>query len=99
MTTLDDTPRSVTWKATLIGAAMTLATSTAGYISSHWGGVSSDQLKDTEARIATKVDNVKWDVAKGGDEMKRYVDEKVSASEARILAGLAKKKKRSNGDQ
>jgi hypothetical protein len=35
---MDDTPKNVTWKATLIGTAMTLASSTAGYISSHWGG-------------------------------------------------------------
>ncbi len=90
---MDDTPRSVTWKATLIGGAMTLATSTAGYISTHWGGVTSEQLKDTEGRIATKVDNVKWDVAKGADELKKYVDEKVSASEARILGAQPKKRK------
>jgi hypothetical protein len=88
-----DEPKSATWKNTVILGAMTLVTSTAGYVSSHWGGVSSDQLKDTEARIATKVDNVKWDVAKGADEMKRYVDEKVTASEARILAAQPKKRK------
>lgn len=90
---MDDAGRSVTWKATLIGGAMTLATSTAGYVSTHWGGVTAEQLKDTETRIGTKVDNVKWDVAKGGDEMKKYVDEKVSASEARILAAQPKKRK------
>jgi len=83
----------MTWKATLIGGAMTIATSTAGYISTHWGGVTSEQLKGVETAIGTKVDNVKWDVAKGADEMKRYVDEKVTASEARILAAQPKKRK------
>jgi hypothetical protein len=90
---VNDDTRSVTWKATLIGAAMTIATSIAGYVSSHYGGVTTDQLKETESRIATKVDNVKWDVAKGGDELKKYVDEKVSSAEARILAGQPKKRK------
>lgn len=90
---MDEPGRSVTWKATLIGGAMTLATSTAGYISTHWGGVTSEQLKAVETAIGTKVDNVKWDVAKGADEMKRYVDEKVTASEARVIAAQPKKRK------
>ena len=90
---MDDAAKSMTWKATLIGGVMTLATSTAGYISTHWGGVTTEQLQGVETRIGTKVDNVKWDVAKGADEMKKYVDEKVSASEARILAAQPKKRK------
>lgn len=88
-----DEPKSATWKNTVILGAMTLVTSTAGYVSSHWGGVTSEQLKAVENRIGEKVDNVKWDVAKGGDLMKKYVDETVSASEARILAAQPKKRK------
>jgi hypothetical protein len=90
---MDDAGRSVTWKATLIGGAMTIATSIGGFISSHYGGVTTDQLKATEERIGTKVDNVKWDVAKGSDEMKKFVIENVAASEARILAAQPKKRK------
>jgi hypothetical protein len=95
---MDDTPRSVTWKATLIGAAMTLATSAGGYISSHWGGTTVEQLKETETRISAKIDNVDRKVAKSGDDLKSYVDEKFAAAEVRAAA-LAKKKKRSNVDQ
>ncbi len=90
---MDDAAKSVTWKATLIGGVMTLATSAGGYISSHWSGYTVEAAKESEARIGTKIDNVKWDLAKGIDEMKRYVDEKNSASEARLLAAQPKKRK------
>lgn len=93
---MDDAGRSVTWKATLIGAAMTLATSTAGYISSHFGGVTSEQLKETEARIGTKIDNVDHKVAKSGDDLKTYVDEKFAAYEARTAVPSKKRKARAS---
>lgn len=90
---MDDTPKPATLKAVLIYGVMGISSAAAGYISTHWGGVTTEQLKAVENRIGEKVDNVKWDVAKGGDLMKKYVDETVSASEARILAAQPKKRK------
>lgn len=90
---MDDSNRSVTWKATLIGAAMTLATSAGGYISSHWGGTTVEQLKETETRISAKIDNVERKMAKAGDDMKTYVDEKVAGIEVKPPPPAKKKRK------
>ncbi len=85
----------ITWKATLIGSAMTLATATAGYISSHWGGVSSEQLKAAEDRIGIKVDAVSLRIAAESDALKKYVDVKIDSAEER-LSRAKKKKQRSD---
>jgi hypothetical protein len=90
---MDDT-RSVTWKATLIGAAMTLATSAGGYISSHWGGVKSEQLAADKAEILAAIDVVRHEGAKSSDDLKRYVDEKITAAEARFPKPKPKKEHR-----
>lgn len=75
----DDGARGVTWKATLIGGAMTLATSTAGYVSSHWGGVTSEQAAKDKAELIAKIDSsTKAAAAKVADDMREYVDEKFS---------------------
>jgi hypothetical protein len=96
---MDEPGKTASWKAWLMVAATGMVTSAGGYVSSHWGGTTADQLTAAETRLGVKIDNVKWDVAKGADDMKKYVDAKVSASEERIIAAQPKKKKRSNGDQ
>ncbi len=84
----------MTWKATLIGGAMTIATSIGGYVSSHWGGVTSEQLKETETRIGVKIDNVERKVAKSGDDLKAYVDEKLDSAEERLTPKAKRKGRR-----
>ncbi len=95
---MNDENKSVTWKATLIGAAMTIASSTAGYVSSHWGGTTRDELKESASNLEDKLGKrIDHAVAKVGDEMKAYVDERVGSAEDR-LAIKPKKKKRSNAE-
>ena len=94
----DDSNRGVTWKATAIGAAMTVATSIGGYVSSHWGGVTAEQLQQTEQRLGSKISGVEMKVAKTGDDLKEYVDEKISDAEERASAKQPRKKKRSNAE-
>ena len=96
---MNDDTKSVTWKATLIGGAMTIATSIAGYVSTHWGGVTIEQLKGAEDRIGAKVDGVKGDVAKSSDELKKYVDEKVIAAEERLAKAKVVTKRKVHVDQ
>lgn len=90
----DDSGKSVTWKATAIGAAMTIATSVAGYVSSHWGGVTSEQLQQTEQRLGAKISGVEGKVAKSGDDLKAYVDEAITSAEERISKAKKRKERR-----
>lgn len=90
----DETTKSVTWKATAIGAAMTVATSAGGYISTHWGGVTSEQLQQTEQRLGAKISGVELKVAKSSDDLKEYVDEKIESAEDRLSPKLKKRKER-----
>jgi hypothetical protein len=74
---MDDTPKNVTWKATLIGTAMTLASSTAGYISSHWGGQTLESAaKDKKELKAFIEESAKTTAATVEDSMRKYVDKK-----------------------
>ena len=72
-----DEPRSTTWKATAIGAAMALASSAAGYVSSHWGGVTVESAAKDKAEMKAFIEeSAKTTAAKVEDSMRKYVDEK-----------------------
>jgi len=91
---MPDEARGVTWKATAIGAAMTVATSVAGYVSSHWGGVTAEQLAGAEQRLGAKIQGVEGKVAKSGDDLKAYVDEAISSAEERISRAKKRRERR-----
>jgi len=52
MTMGDDSHVATRLQMLIIGAATTLLTTTAGYVSTHWGGVTSEQLKVVKDDIA-----------------------------------------------
>lgn len=78
---MTDDGRVVTWKMAIITGAMTLVTSSAGYVSSHWGGTTQDQLKESAAKLEEKLGSrIDLASAKVSDEIKKYVDEKVEST-------------------
>ena len=91
----DDAPIATRLQMLIIGAATTVLTTGGSYISSHWGGATQDQVKESAAKLEEKL-GAKIDLAtaKIGDDIKKYVDEKVESTEDRL--SKSRKKKRSN---
>jgi len=74
---MTDDNKSTTWKATVIGAVMALASSAAGYVSSHWGGVTVESAAKDKAELIAKIESSSASAAaKVEDSMRKYVDEK-----------------------
>ena len=91
---MDESAKYATWKTWLMMAATGAVTSAGGYITSHWGGTTSEHLKDTENRLGSKIDDVNRKVATEGDNLKKYVDDAIAAAEERITPKVAAKKRK-----
>ncbi len=85
------------WHAPLIGALMAVGTTVTGFIGTHWGGVTSDELAKTEKRILTKLTETMnaSDLAraKDVDDLRRYIDAKT------VPAAPKKKRKQRSDDE
>jgi hypothetical protein len=97
----DDAPIATRWHMLLIGAATTVLTTFGSYVSSHWGGVTSEQLKavkDDVVAVATKQQSGDEVNARNHAETKAQlakVDAKVDKLSAAVLG---RKKKRSDAE-
>lgn len=95
----DDNSRGAWWHGPLIGGVMTLCTGVAGFVGTHWGGVTNDQmtaaLKTQSDAVEKKIDEVKAIVAKNADEQKKYIDVRT----APVAAPVKKKHPKPTGEQ
>lgn len=93
----EDNTRGAWWHGPLIGGLMTIGTTAAGFIATHWGGVTTDELSKTEKRIVERLSESmsKSDQAhaKDVDDLRRYIDAKTTP------AVVPKAKKRKTGEQ
>lgn len=79
---VDLKPGMTWWQQLLFLLASAAIAGGSSWAGSHWGGVTNDQMKtavsESEGRLTKKIDEVKAAVAKDGDDMRKYVDEKTA---------------------
>lgn len=79
---VDLKPGMTWWQQLLFLLASAAIAGGSSWAGSHWGGVTNDQMKtalgEQEQRLVKRIDGVAAAVAKDGDDMRRYVDEKTA---------------------
>jgi hypothetical protein len=99
---MDDAGKPMTWKAWLMLAMGGMASSAGGYVSSHWGGVTTEQLsgvKNDVAAVAAKQQSSDAITAKQHVETKAEIAAVADKVDKLSTAVLAPKKRKVARDQ
>jgi len=79
---VDLKPGMTWWQQLLFLVGSAAIAGGSSWAGSHWGGVTNDQMNtalgEQEKRLVKRIDAVAAAVAKDGDDMRKYVDEKTA---------------------